>query len=158
MEIPIRNAKIEAMKAKKDGSYQLEKIEREGKAILDLQKPISDLKAPELELLLFWYGKPKSSQGLKPAKVASWTKIVADNTPPPSYEKWTPENEAELEQLKTMDISMGDTAFGRLLGVRKRELHAAVDHYDRGERAELKRKLDIMDANEETQDGEEGAA
>ena len=69
-----------------------------------------------------------------------------------------PENEAELEQLKTMDISMGDTAFGRLVGVRKRELHAAVDHYDRNERIELKRKLDMMDANEDTRDGEEGSA
>ena len=100
----------------------------------------------------------KEFPGLKPAKVASWTNIVADRTSPPSYEKWTPEEEAELEQPKTMDISMGDTAFGRLLGVRKRELHAAVAHYDKDERIELKRNLDMMDTNEDTRDGEEGSA
>ena len=125
---------------------------------MDLQKPISVLLATELELLLLCYKIPKSSQGLKPAKVDSWTKIVADKTPPTSYKKWMPEKEAKLEQLKTMDISMGDTAFGRLLGMRKRELHTAVDHYDKDERIELKRKLDMMDANEDTRDGEEGSA
>ena len=41
---------------------------------------------------------------------------------------------------------------------RKRELHAAVDRYDKDERIELKRKLDMMDANEVARDGEEGAA
>ena len=32
------------------------------------------------------------------------------------------------------------------------------NHYDKDERIELKRKLDMMDANEDTRDGEEGSA
>ena len=63
-----------------------------------------------------------------------------------------------IESRKTMDINMGDTAFGRLLGARKNELHDAVDHYDKDERIELKQKLGMMDANEDTKDGEEGSA
>ena len=57
----------------------LEKIERESKAIFDLQKPISSLVGPELEKLLLWYTKnPKGSQDSKADKLASWTKIVAE--------------------------------------------------------------------------------
>ena len=109
------------MKAKKDHSYLLEKIGREGKAILDLQQPTSSLFGPELEKLLLWYiNEPKGSQGLTADKLASWTKIVANKTSPPSYEEWTPQNEATLEQLKKNDISVGDTAFGRMLGVSKK--------------------------------------
>ena len=35
---------------------------------------------------------------------------------------------------------------------------AAVDHYNKDERTELKQKLDMMDENEDTRDGEEGSA
>ena len=41
---------------------------------------------------------------------------------------------------------------------RKRELHADADRYDKDERIELKRKLDMMDVNEDTRDGEEWSA
>ena len=46
------------------------------------------------------------------------------------------------------DIKMGDTAFGRRLATKKRELDAAADHYNRSERVNLRAKLDLMDATE----------
>ena len=46
-------------------------IEREGKAVLALDKPISVLLDKEFGIHLLWYTtKLKSSQGLKPANIA----------------------------------------------------------------------------------------
>ena len=46
---------------------------------------------------------------------------------------------------------MGDTAFGRRLATKKRELEAAADHYNRSDRDKLRAKLDSMDASESTE-------
>ena len=136
-----------------------EKIEREGKAILALDKPMSGLLDPELGTLLLWYTKEgKSSQGKKPAKIAKWRAIVAAGTLPPVNEEWSPENQAELERLRKKDITMGDTSYGRLVALKKKELTAALGKSNRAERVEWRARIDLMDAAEAGEDGEEGAA
>ena len=118
---------------------------------------------PELEKLLLWYtGVPKKDLGKKAEKMAKWAKIVDEKATPPVHEKWTPENESKLEQLKKKDIKIGDTAYGRLVAGKKRELDAASAYYDKSERAGMRAKFDLMDAEEaiasEEQDGEQGSA
>ena len=56
---------------------------------------------------------------------------------------------------------MGDTAFGRVVAVKKRELDAVIKHNDKDERASLRATLDALDAAKagpdtaaEGQDGE----
>ena len=86
----------------------------------------------------------KTNLGNKSVNVAKWAAIVAANTPPPPYDKWAPEREEELVRLRKKDISMGDTAFGRVVEGKKRELNAVVKHHDRAERATLRAKLDAL--------------
>ena len=40
--------------------------------------------------------------------------------------EWTPDNEAELERLRRKEIKIGDTTYGRLLALKKKELTAAL--------------------------------
>ena len=126
-----------------------------------LEKPIAGrggLNGEELTQLLLWYTDEKKTQlGLKPVKVAKWTAIVVGNVQPPSYEKWTVEREAGLVKLRKKDITIGDTAFGRHVAGKKRELSASVKHHDRAERAALRAELDGLDAvADATQTGEDG--
>ena len=82
---------------------------------------------PELGALLLWYTKEtKSAQGLKATKLIKWNKIVAEGNQPPLLESWTTDNEAEIERLKKKDINMGDTAYGRMVALKKKELTAAL--------------------------------
>ena len=102
----------------------------------------------------------KSSQGLKPSKIAKWRAIVAVSTLPPVNEEWSPENEVELKRLRKKDIKMGDTAYGRLLllAQKKKELMAVLVKSNKTERVEWKARIDLMDAVEASEDGEEEAA
>ena len=85
------------------------------------------------------------------------------DTLPPVNEKWSPENEGELEQLRKKNITMGDTAYERLLLARKKkELRAALGKSNKAEMVEWKVRIDLMDAAKAGEaggdDGEEGAA
>ena len=64
---------------------------------------------------------------------------------PPVYQRWTREDEAKLVELRKKEIDIADTAFGRHVATKKRELTAAVDQMDKDERAALKRKLEELD-------------
>ena len=53
---------------------------------------------------------------------------------------------------------MGDTAYGRLLALNKKELTAALGKSTKEERVEWRARIDVMDASEEADDGEMGVA
>ena len=90
-------------------------------------KPTSDFIDTELGYLLIWYTKEaNSAQVLNDAKLIKWNTIVAEGTQPPLLESWTTDNEAELEGLKKKGFEMGDTAYGRLVALKKKELTAAL--------------------------------
>ena len=110
-------------------------------------KPTSALLDPELGALLLWHTKEaKSAQGLKAAKLIKWNTIFAEGTQPHLLESWTNENEAEIERLKKKDIKMGDTAYGRLVALKKKELTAALGKSTNKERDKWRVKTDLMDA------------
>jgi len=71
--------------------------------------------------------------------------IRADGDPPPAYERWTDEEEQRLVALNAINIDISNTHYGREVALKKRELEAAVDHFNREERDELQKKWDAMD-------------
>ena len=80
--------------------------------------------------------------------------IRADGNPPPAYKRWTNEDEQRLVALHATNIDISNTQFGREVALKKRELEAAVDHFNREERDKLQKKWDAMDA-EDAEDAEE---
>ena len=69
--------------------------------------------------------------------------IRADgNPPPPAYERWTDEEEQRLVALHATNIDISDMQYGREVALKKRELEAAADHFNREERAELQKKME----------------
>ena len=61
-------------------------------------------------------------------------KMVAEGTQPPLLESWTTENEAELERLKKKYIKMENTAYGRMVALKKKELKTALGKSTKKER------------------------
>jgi len=97
---------------------------------------------------------------------------TVDGSSPPAYERWTDEEEQRLVALNAINIDISNTQYGREVALKKRELEAAADHFNREERDELPKKWDVMDVEdaeeamtslqeelrvEATQDGELGA-
>jgi hypothetical protein len=74
--------------------------------------------------------------------------IRADGNPPPAYERWTDEEEQRLVALNATNIDISDTQYRCEVVLKKRELEAAADHFNREERDELRMKWDAMDAED----------
>ncbi len=98
----------------------------------------------DLDCLLAWHQvKDLLPKAKKEQKIMQWKEIVASRKPPPSYERWTEDDEQRLVSLQSEDvIGIEDTMFGREVALKKRELEAAVNHFTREERAAMHRKLE----------------
>ena len=108
----------------------------------------------QLTCLLAWHQvddlPPKAR---KADKLERWKDIVERLKPAPQYARWTDEDERKLNALKSDDISIGDTAYGREVALKKRELEAVTDHLSREERDTLRRKLDALDTADDNTEG-----
>ena len=86
--------------------------------------------AKELTTLLKWYQIPaKEMPKGKAACVARWQEIVEKGLQPPTYEKWTADDEAKLEKMKEFKIEIEDTALGRRRETSKRQMFSSIAHF-----------------------------
>ena len=126
----------------------LQAVEESAQAILALGKPVDDLKGADLDVLLKWH-QVKMEKGSKvPDKRRVWKEIFDEGRSPPSYEKWTEEDEERLMATAKSDLSLADTRFGRAVATRKRELEASADFMSREERERMIRKLHELNEEE----------
>ena len=126
----------------------LQAAEESARAILALGKLVEDLKGADLDVLLKWH-QVKMEKGAKvPDKRRVWSEIVEEGRSPPSYEKWTEEDEERLMATAKSSLTLADTRFGREVATRKRELEASVDFMSREERERMIRKLHELNEEE----------
>ena len=136
----------------------MDKIEAEGKAALEAAPtscPVSNAaawKMNKMDPILLWYGiattKSKLNEIKKPEKLSIMKAIQDGTRQPPVHDKWTVEGEAELVELKKMEMDIKDTALGRMMKIEKRKMDAVIDKMDKEERDTLRRKIDELDQAE----------
>ena len=84
-----------------------------------------------------------------PDKHRVWKEIVEKGRLPPSYEKWTEEDEERLMASSNSKLTLADTWFGRVIATKKRELEASMDFMSRDERDKMIKKLNKLNEEEE---------
>jgi hypothetical protein len=111
MQMNVRNE--ERGKVEKDLKIlkQLQATEEKALALLEQGKPVNLLSVADLDIL--------------------------DGDPLPAYERWTDEEEQRLVALNAINIDISDTQYEREVALKKRELEAAADHFNREERDKL---------------------
>ena len=123
--------------------------EEKALALLEQGKQVNLLSVADLDMLLVWHQAPKTKGAKKLDKLQQWMAIRADGNPPPAYERWTDEEEQRLVALgHATNIDFSDTQYGREVALKKRELEAAADHFNREERDKLQKKWGVMDAED----------
>jgi len=174
MEMSVRNEERGKVEKDRKIRQQLQATEEKALALLEQGKPLNLLSVADLDILLAWHQAPKMKGAKKVDKLLQWMAIRADGDPPPAYKRWTDEEEQRLVALNAINIDISDTQYGREVALKKRELEAAADHFNREERDELRKKWDAMDVEDakkamtslqeefraeatESQDGELGA-
>ena len=110
----------------------------------------------ELAALLAWHGVPSKKDERKRHRAAKWQAIVDEKTIPPAITPWTEADEANLIELKKYKIDMSETAYGRHVALKKRELTAAASHMGASKIAELREALDEREAEVRVSKGLEG--
>ena len=121
---------------------------RKALALLEQVKPVNSLSNADLDMLLVWHQVPKTKSAKKLDKLQQWMAIRVDGDPPPAYERWTDEDEQRLVALHATNIDISDTQYRREVVLKKKELEAAADHFNREERDKLRKKWDVMDAED----------
>ena len=87
-------------------------------------KPPERLLASELDILLKCHEISKASSVRVDAKRRKWIEILNSHQSPSSYDPWTVSNEVHLQELEECNISMENTALGRLKELHKQEMRA----------------------------------
>jgi hypothetical protein len=150
ISIEMASRSKDAAAIEKDKKLQLgqQAAEESAQAILALGKPVDDIKGVDLDVLLKWH-QVKMEKGAKvPDKHRVWKKIVEKGRSPPSYEKWTEEDEERLMATSKSGLTLADTRFGRAVATKKRELEASADFMSREERDRMIRKLTVLNEEE----------
>jgi len=137
MEMNIQNEERGKVEKDRKIQQQLQATEEKALGLLEQGKPVNLLSVADLDVLLAWHQAPKMKGVKKAGKLEQWMAIRADGEPPPAYDRWTDEDEQRLLALHTTIIDISDTQYGREMAVKKRELEAAADHFNREERDEL---------------------
>ena len=123
--------------------------EESARAILAQGKPVDDIKRVNLDVLLKWHQVKMEKRAKVPDKHRVWKEIVEKGRLPPSYEKWTEEDEERLMASSNSKLTLADTWFGRVIATKKRELEASMDFMSRDERDKMIKKLNELNEEEE---------
>lgn len=132
MEIPVWEKEIKDMEKDKEDRVSMKNAKDDARKILIGSAKGAGVprqgtfSGAELDTLLKWYQVPAKDVPNKPKKVEKWVEILDKLLEPPVFEEWTDHDEALLEELKTKELEIGDTALGRLRDLKKRELIASV--------------------------------
>ena len=143
----MTNRKFEIAAMEKEKVDRTAAYKREFLALEILQHeppiPVENLRKPQLQTLLLWYGVQRNKQGKTIADVRSkYMELKEKNIPPEPYKKWKDCDEERLNNLKTSEIEMKDTALGRYEEAQRKSMKEAVRKMTGEERAEFIRECD----------------
>ncbi|KAL7460580.1 hypothetical protein ACHAXS_001025 [Conticribra weissflogii] len=113
------------------------------KAALILQEgqAVENLCANNLTILLRWWQVPKATEGKVEVKRKKWQDILESKEAAKIYKKWSDEEEAELNCLKSEAIDIADTALGRLKKENMNQMKATIKHMTKEEKEALLQEL-----------------
>ena len=151
IEMKMCNEQRGVLNKQKKLQLHLQTLEEKALAILGQEgRSVESYLSKELDVLLGWH-QVKSPPGVnwkKEDKLAEWKRIVATMKPPPLYVRWTNDDEDKLVNLSAERIDISNTAYGRELALKERELEAAAIKMGREKRDKLRQTFDELDAEE----------
>ena len=101
---------------------------------------------PDVDAVLAWYDVPQQNKlTTKEAKMRAWAKIWQEDKEPPMYATWTGDDERELLEASKMEITLNDTALGRVQQRKKSEFMQAIQTMTREEWADVMSQREIAE-------------
>ena len=103
------------------------KAEEKGQGVLD-RKGVDGASwtVADVDAVLAWYNHPQRNKLSKESKLKAWDAIRDRGKPPPTYERWSDDDEKELLEASKTDITVDDTALGRAQMKKKLDFEQAI--------------------------------
>jgi hypothetical protein len=141
--LKVKEREVSRLKIEKKDKVEKETREAEAMKILQEEIPVDKLKKGQLEVLLIWHGISKKDHPKgNTTKQAMWGRIKESNVPPPSFQKWTEQDETLLNALKNENIDVSETALGRAETTLKLQIDASFQKMDKESRLEFIKDLE----------------
>jgi len=101
----------------------------------------------DVDAVLAWYDFPhRNKLTNKDAKMSAWAKIRQEGKEPPIFEMWTDDDERKLLEASKTEITLEDTALGRVQQKRKSNFMTAIQTMTKEEWAEVKSQREIVES------------
>jgi len=101
----------------------------------------------DVDAVLAWYDFPHGNKLTnKDAKMSAWAKIRQEGKEPPIFETWTDDDEMKLLEASKTEITLDDTALGRVQQKRKSNFMTAIQTMTKEEWAEVKSQREIAES------------
>ena len=102
---------------------------------------------PDVDAVLAWYDLPqRNNLTTKEAKMRAWAKIRQEGKDPPMYLTWTDDDERELLEASKTEITLDDTALGRVQQRKKLDFMQVLQTLTREEWADVMLKREIAES------------
>ena len=139
---------IKKMKDDKANRIAAEQRETAALKIIEKEESNNTLNGNDLDVLLKWYNVKLT--GLKKAeKLSKWKEIREKSTPPPSYLRWTAEDEENLKAKEDGPVRLADTSLGRFQARKRKEMEESFRSGSREEREDFIKRLKEIAEEEE---------
>ena len=128
------------MKDDKANRIAAEQRETAALKIIEKEESNNTLNGNDLDVLLKWYNVKLT--GLKKAeKLSKWKEIREKSTPPPSYLRWTAEDDENLKAMEDGPVRLADTSLGRFEARKRKEMEESFRSGSREEREDFLKRL-----------------
>ncbi len=133
-ELIKRKESIAKMEKDKKMSETMVPLAEKAALILQEGQTVENLHANNLTILLQWWQVPKATVGKVEVKRKKWQDILESKEAAKIYKKWSDEEEAELNRLKSEAIDIADTALGLLKKENMNQMKETIKHMTKEEK------------------------
>ncbi|KAL3771166.1 hypothetical protein ACHAWU_004789 [Discostella pseudostelligera] len=147
-EMATREKEKKRLTSEKTRRLRKMAAEEKGKSVLSTKGAEGNgWSVPDVDAVLAWYDVPQRNKlTTKEAKMRAWAKIRQEGKEPPMYAKWTDDDERELLEASKTEITLNDTALGRVQQRKKTEFMQAVPTLTREEWADVMLQREIAES------------
>jgi len=134
-EMNTREKEKKRLTAEKTRRLKQLKVEEKGKRVLETKGADgSNWNVADLDAVLAWYNHPNRNKLTnKEDKMRAWADIQEKRKQPPTYGRWTDDEERELLEASKENLTLDDTAVGRAKQRKKIEFQQAIRTMTRDE-------------------------
>jgi DUF438 domain-containing protein len=123
-----REKEMKRLTTEKSKRLRQMKVEEKGQRVLDMKGGDgTGWNVEDVNAVLAWYNHPQRNKlTSKESKLKAWDEIRDRGKPPPTYERWTDDDERELLEASKTNITVDDTALGRARKKKELDLAQAI--------------------------------